>query len=271
MPVRRPVPSGTAVKDAPDARPSDADTTESAAVPDRPLRRPAPPSQGGPKRAAPRTRDDADEREAAADEVGPKVEITGGWSTFKNNRARSSKIPTQFKVVEGQKYIIKILDDAPFANIRQHWIERKGKKSFVCLETDCPMCDILGDEPRPLAAFNIVVFTTVEQGGEQFIEPTNMIWEVGGGVGGQLEELASDPASSPLSNFYFKVSKKTGPNGGAPQYSIVPVKDRDLEEDHGFAPLTEEEITYAHAHKFEKDYVRVSTRGEMKGVVEEVV
>jgi len=52
--------------------------------------------------------------------------------------------------------LIKFLDGEPSLTYYEHWLnELDGKKSFVCLGDDCPLCEI-GDDPRYRVCFDVI-------------------------------------------------------------------------------------------------------------------
>ena len=272
--ARRPASAARSNNDE-DLRTDDVDASEPAVSPGRRPARRAASSEDGPRRT-PRPRDDdADARYEEEDkEPAPKIDIVGGWDTFKNNRAKSSGIPDTFKVEPDISYVVAFITNMPFANFRQHWIERTGKKSFICLDSDgsgdCPLCDMLGDEPKAMACFNIAVFEEIVVDGEKYIEPHVRVWEVGGGVGSELEKLDSDKVMGPLTKGYWRVSKaRASTKGGSFKYSILPIKERDLDEDWGIAPLTDEEFAELETKSYTKDYLKISTPGELRTIARE--
>ena len=268
--VRRPVTSTSPA--ATDETSYDGDGDDTADVPTsrrgsaRPARREAPAeperSSRNSRRAAPTARP-VEEPEEDEESSAPRPVARGGWNTFKQHREASSDYATNFKVEPKTTYVIQFLDDEPFAAYRQHWLDDSPvkKKSFVCLVDGCPLCDILNDKPRPLAAFNVIEFTEVIEKGKKIIEPQIKVWEVGSQVGTQLETLADDPKTGPLTDGAWTVSKTVTKNKTT--YNIMKVKERDLLEDHGIDPLTDEEFEDLHAKKYDSSVVRYPAKKDL--------
>lgn len=202
-------------------------------------------------------------------------EVRGGWGAWRDNKAKYSNFGEEFKVDYKRRYLILILDDEPFATFGQHWLDDmppKTRKSYICLGMDCPLCDVLGDEARPLALFNVVEFVETKRGDETIMEPKLKVWQIGSSIAGQLEDLSEDPKTSPLSDHYWQVSKSkqgTG-KGGSTVYSISMVKERDLEEDWNLAPLTDDEFEALKAKSFDSTYVKRDTRSDLQEIADDL-
>lgn len=268
---RRPANSRPA-RDEPDEAPDgDADdgtedTPAARRSSSRPARREVPSGRARPK---PRDEEPADDDEEDEEKGQTRTVIRGGWKTFKAKKEASSDFPTDFKVELGEKYVIAILDEEPFASFRQHWIdEAPKKKSFICLEDDCPLCDILNDKPRVLATFNVVEFVKVIEKGKTIIEPLVKVWQIGTSIAEQLEGLAEDPKLGPLTDQYWVVSK-TG-KGPKTRYSINKVKERDLLDDYGIDPLTDDEFAELEEKVFDSSVIRYTDRKELKELAHDV-
>lgn len=150
--------------------------------------------------------------------------IQSGWGDAeKRLAAASSSITSDFKVTE-EDQVVKFLVDYP-TNFMQHWLEQKaGKKSYICLgEKTCPLCRILGDKPSLKAGFQVVNLSGEED------NPGVQWWIAGTRVIQQLKKYNADKKVGPLDRGYFVVSKSG--KGSSTVYSIVPLKERDLEEE----------------------------------------
>lgn len=171
-------------------------------------------------------------------ETSAKPNSTGrGWKSFKEKRASASDFAKNYKLPE-QEEIIKILDDEPFSVYAEHWLDEitSGKRSFVCIGDNCPLCDI-GDKPRVYAMFNIVDLSDPE-------DPKVFPWKVSQTTADVLENYASDAKTSPINrdDLYFSVYKSGGGKKGRVQVHVRPVKARDLLEDWDIDPLTTAEL-----------------------------
>jgi hypothetical protein len=186
--------------------------------------------------------------------------IQSGWEAALKASESTGKFTNEFKFTE-QKQLVKFLDSKPFAVYDQHWIERKGKKSFTCLGADCPLCKI-GDIPRPKIAFSVVNLSAEEAVVESLVASPTLVK--------QLASLDKDPKTGPLDRIYWSCSK-TGDNKQT-SYQTLPVKARDLGEDWGvdqveveqvvdtFEPLTSAVISFTSRGELEKIASEVSSR-----------
>jgi hypothetical protein len=187
--------------------------------------------------------------------------VSKGWGGVRKHREESSSYASNFKVSD-EEVLVKFLDDEPFVTYYQHWLqELDGKKSFTCLGDDCPLCEI-GDDPRFLAVFNVIDLRD---------DPEVKIWEASPQPAGEIEEISKNSRTSPLNrdDLYFAVSKKKGKNGFW-AYTILPVKERDLPEDWDMDPLTPSELSGLTDKMYDESIVRISTREELLGVVDDL-
>lgn len=218
--------------------------------------------KAGSRRPSARARDEEDSGTSS---------ISKGWESFNKYAAetKSGDFADDLEVADGETVIIKILDDLPLT-FKQHWIEGLGKgkkKSYVCLKAKpsdaCPLCDDLGDKPRAMGAFNVVDFTDPD-------EPVVKVLRQGPQVNNMLMNFAEDlKKTGPLSrpDVYFALSKSTV--NKKVQYSVLPVKSRDLEDDWDVIELTSEELEEFDAQAYEPDQIiRASTRGELSEIVD---
>jgi hypothetical protein len=189
-----------------------------------------------------------------------------------------SNFGEEFKVDYKRRYLIRMLDDEPYATFGQHWLDDmpKGeKKSYVCLGEDCPLCDILGADtdtkPRPLARFNVVEFVEEKRDGETYMVPKHKFWEIGPGVAQILEDYADDPQMSPLSDFYWQVSKSKTSKKSPTTYQINKVKDRDLWDDWGAEEIADDEWQEFLDKRFTSSTIRKDSREDLEEIAEEYV
>lgn len=166
---------------------------------------------------------------------------SSGWAAYSSKRVvGGGGFADDFKPKEGES-LVKILDPEPFAVYLQHWIDDvpKGKKkSYVCAEEDCPLCDI-GDRPSTISVFNVV-----DLNGK---DPETKVWRTTVTVADLLDAASKEKRSSPIDreDLYFVV--KHDVKGKRHSYSLIPIKADDLqeggdEEDWDVEPLSAEEI-----------------------------
>jgi hypothetical protein len=159
-----------------------------------------------------------DEKEDEIPERSSVIQV--GWSAAKKIADSAGSEYTKDFKFEAEVQLIKFLSAEPMA-FSQHWVERKGKKSFICTGgKSCPLC-MRGNRPESKFAFSVVSLLDDE--------PQTQLMVVGVRLYGQLDKLNSDPKNGPLDRLYWAVSKSG--KDQKTSYSILPVKERDLAED----------------------------------------
>lgn len=246
----------------------------------RPARRSAPAPRRdedeGEERSSRRSRGRSSSRDEEPDD-NPET-TAGGWGSWREKRAQMSNFGEEFKVDYKRRYLIRFLDDEPYATFGQHWLDDMPKgerKSYICLGADCPLCDILGADTdtkaKPLARFNVVEFVEEKRDGETYMVPKHKFWEIGPGVAQILEDYADDPKMSPLSDFYWQVSKSKSSKKGPTTYQITQVKERDLWDDWGAEELTDKEWDEFLDKRFDSGSIRKDSAEELAEIAEEYV
>lgn len=187
--------------------------------------------------------------------------VEGGWGAYERGKAKSGGY-AEFLKLEEEPTLIKFLEPVPFANFRQHWIDRRqGKRSWVCIEDDCPLCN-LGDDPAFRVMFNVLVLSEDK--------PMNRVWEMGGAVAEQVKAKMKDKRTAPIDreDVYWSASR-TGKKQQT-RYALDFVKERDLEEDWDIKPMSEDELEKYRAKAFDKKIIKVPTRKQLLEIAEEV-
>lgn len=205
-------------------------------------------------RASTKSRDEDDDER-------PSKAAGAGWRAYKRTKENApSKWEKVFKVPDEGESLIKFIEDAPYVSFLQHWADWRGKgkqQSFVCLQDDCPVCEV--DTPSARIRFNILNLD-----GD---EPVNMVFEVGITLADTLQKYSDDPKIGPLTKGYFAVGK-TG--GKKKTTNIRPIKERDLKEDFDFdPPLDREEVEQFRKKMWDVDSLRIATRRELAEVADE--
>lgn len=214
----------------------------------------------------PRGRRSRDDDEDEDEEERSRKGSSAGWKAFKKKRATMGTFTNDLKVPDDDSILIKIMDDEPFASFGQHWVMTKnGLRSHTCLEDRCPLCDKLGDSPRPVGAFNVLLL-------DEQSEPTLWVWAAGPLIAGILEKKSA-AKTGPLTKEYYEVSKsKSGGKKGSTQYHVDVVRSRDLKEEWGIAPLRDSELDKWDAKLLtEEKYVKYSTRAELNALARELM
>ncbi len=182
-----------------------------------------------PRSRAASRRDADDEGEEEEEEEGS---YATGWEGAAQEKAKSSGWSENFKPDADPK-LIKFLQDGPVVSFQQHWVQRKGRMSFVCAgTTKCPLC-ALGDDPRAQYAFAVAEIDSKGRG-------TFKLFQVAGRVMDQLKKFNDDPLRGPLTKGYYAVTKSG--KRQTTTINFVPVKARDLVEDYGVDPLSRDDV-----------------------------
>lgn len=180
--------------------------------------------------------------------------VQSGWGSAKKAMATSGKGYTkEFKFSE-EPQLVKFLDGEPFAVYAQHWLnEKEGRKSYVCLGSKCPLCNVLGHSPSKKIAFSIVNFGA--EGTDE--DPEIQVLAVGPRFAGQLERFHADrKKTGPLDgkDRYWAISK-TG-TGTSTVHNALPVKERDLADDYDLSP-EQANAFLSEAEPFDSSAIRV--------------
>ena len=193
--------------------------------------------------------------------IQPKVGTTvqEGWDAFDSLVKSDSEFPTDFKFSE-DSVLIKFLENRPFATYEQHWIDRpKGKRSFVCLGDNCPLCDILGDQPRGKFEFNVLVLTGDTQGVQIMTAPPTLAR--------LIKKNHDDDRKGPIDKEFWEVSRQG--TASTTQYTMIPVRGRDLAEEWKLDPEKVQELV-ATAVPYTAEVIRETPRSEMLEVARSV-
>lgn len=169
---------------------------------------------------------------------GDAASATAGWGATDRMIEQNSDF-AQYLKITGEPTVIKVLDNAPYDNFVCHWIDeiQEGSKSIRCWgNADCPLCRF-GDKPKKFSVcFNVITLEDPEH-------PALKIWEAGVKIARQLKDISLDKKRGPLNrpDLYFTIYKtqKTQKNT---EYHLERIKDRDLQDEYGIDPLTDEQL-----------------------------
>lgn len=186
--------------------------------------------------------------------------VRSGWDGVSAVKDADSPYATRLRVEE-DPIIIKFLNDEPYASWRQHWVERQGQKSFVCISEfdECPLCDA-GNRPSIRIAFNVLLLAT---DGQEMLRS----YEVGPRVIDQLKNFHNDPRTGPLSKHYWAVSRTGKGATSATAHQLV--RERDLEE-WGIAALSEDTLTNWKRNAYTPEIINIPSRQDLQAVAAEV-
>ncbi|MFV0135468.1 hypothetical protein ACLGIH_19990 [Streptomyces sp. HMX87] len=160
-----------------------------------------------------------------------------GWDDVDKVASAAGGGDLYLKVTEN-RMVIKILSAGPFDVFASHWIDEieDGSKSVRCWGSPaCPLCAIGDKAKRFSACFDVVSLEDPEY-------PVLKVWDVGIKIARQLKEIATDEKRGPLnrSDLYFTIRKEQKKR--SVEYTLERVKERDLDEEYGVAPLDEEAL-----------------------------
>lgn len=188
--------------------------------------------------------------------------LRGGWQQVDALKSSDSNYAQRLKVSE-EVQVIKFLDDEPFAAWHQHWVEREGQKSFICLrdieERGCPICET-GNRPSQRIAFNVALLATGAK-------PLVRSFEVGPRVVDQLRNLNKAPQTGPLTKHYWAVSR-TG-KGATTAYSLQVIRERDLAEEWNLEAITEEQMPGLRESCYDSSIMKVPTYTDLLAIAAE--
>jgi hypothetical protein len=192
--------------------------------------------------------------------------IRRGWDAHKQVKSRVSKFSRddQFAIDKDDEELIHFLEDEPFASWNEHWIQEitDGKKSFVCLGDDCPLCDS-GIKVTYRDAWNIVTFDPKGN-------PSVKYWVASPDPADRIAEKHANPRTTPLNrvDLYFVVTKSKAKGRGF-SYGLEAIDAASVSKDFQVDPLTEDELKDLESEMFTDDaVVRASTRRELLDVLE---
>lgn len=182
--------------------------------------------------AKPRSRYDEDEDDDAKPirpskaerEVANHAATKGGWGHGDSQKESSfeNRFTKNLSIKDGETAVFKFLEDAPFAAVKVHWVDKKGQRSYLCPETeDCPLCaaDIKVDFE---ARFNVAVLTEAEPVLRSFVAKSRRYEEV---------KLYNKPPTGPLTKKWYSYSR-TGTKMQDTRYKFDLIRrSSDIEED----------------------------------------
>jgi hypothetical protein len=202
------------------------------------------------------------EQDSPAAPTNERKLLRGGWQQVDALKSLDSNYAQRLKVGEDVQ-IIKFIDDEPYAAWHQHWIERDGQKSFVCIreleERGCPICE-LGNRPSQRVAFNVALLSTGST-------PTLRSLEIGPRVVDQLRNLNKAPQTGPLTKHYWAISR-TG-KGATTSYNLQVIRERDIAEEWKIEPISETVFSKIKEEKYDSSIIKVPTYSELLAIASE--
>jgi hypothetical protein len=150
--------------------------------------------------------------------------VQSGWDAAEKLTVSAGDFPVEFKFNEGEFQVVKFIDqNGPFAIYKQHFLQQKttGKRSYVSLGANDPLCVKLNSRPEDKRAFSIVNLSAAGGPQRQMLIASPRLYK-------SLHAAHFSP-QGPLTKNYWAISR----TGKMQQtvYSLNSVKGRDLLED----------------------------------------
>jgi hypothetical protein len=185
--------------------------------------------------------------------------VLSGWEAASLGSAPAGGYPQEFKFTDGEFQVIKFLDpNGPFAIYKQHFLSQitTGKRSFVSLGANDPLCTKLGSKPEDKKAFTIANLSAAGGPQRQMLIASPRLYK-------SLHAAHFSPAG-PLTKNYWAISR-TGKMQST-VYHLNPVKPRDLQEDWGITDVDAIEAEIAKMVPFERSIIKEPTWEELEAV-----
>ena len=187
--------------------------------------------------------------------------VNSGWEAAEQLVSVATEFPTEFKHSETFQ-LIRFIDTAgPFANYRQHFLKEKteGRRSYVCIGDNCPLCLKLNDKPETKRAFSVVNLSAKPYQRQMLIATPRLYKTLHAG------EFSPQ---GPLTRNYWAISRT-----GIKQqtvYNLMSVKARDLAEDYG---LNEAEVEAAIADfkPFDRSEIREDSLATLNDIADSLL
>jgi hypothetical protein len=188
--------------------------------------------------------------------------VGSGWGDAEKLVAPSGDYPVEFKHSETIQ-IVKFLDpNGPFATYKMHFLSQKtsGKRSYVCLGANCPLCTVLNHRPESKQAFTIANLSADPIQRQQLIATPRFFKS--------LVAVNSSP-QGPLTkeNVYWALSRTGVKQTTA--YQVTPIKARDLAEDWGIDEAAAEAII-ATMQPYERSVIHENSYADLLEIAQEL-
>jgi hypothetical protein len=151
------------------------------------------------------------------------------------------------------------LENEPYATYNQHWVDRQGQRSFVCLGDDCPLCEA-GSRPTLQVCFNVIELSSDN-------EPRLRSFQFGPRVYDQVANFHNDPRQGPIDKHYWAISKSGEKSTAATNFQMV--RERDLAEEWQTEPLSDAVLEELRSIAYTSDIIQVPTRSQLLEIAAE--
>jgi len=204
---------------------------------------------------------DIDARPEQSTSSAPSAAVGAGWGDAeKMSSPASGGFPTDFKQSETPQ-VIKFLDPAgPFAIYKQHFISQitTGKRSFVCLGANCPLCTVLNHRAEDKYAFNIINLSAEAGMQHQILTATPRMY--------QTIHKANGSNHGPIDRHFWSFARS-----GVRQttvYQLLSIKTRDLKEDWGLDDVAAEAFI-ANVKLYDRSAIKETNYDELLRIANE--
>lgn len=185
--------------------------------------------------------------------------IQEGWDAAAKLSVATGDYPKEFRFTDGEYQIVKFIDpNGPFAIYKQHFLTQKteGRRSYVSLGPNDPLCTKLGSKPEDKRAFSIVNLSAAGGPQRQMLIASKRLFET-------LHAAHFSP-QGPLTKGYWALSR-TG-KMQTTVYHVNAVKARDLAEDWGILDIDAIEKQIADIKPFTRADIKEHTWEELEAV-----
>lgn len=195
---------------------------------------------------------------ATIDERPARRVVRRGWGDA--SRAREADSPYAQRLKYGQTpVLIKFLEDAPYATFHQHWIERQGQRSFVCIGDDCPLCEA-GSRTTAQFCFNVALLEPGES-------PRIRSFQFGPRIFDQVRNFHTDSRQGPINKHYWAISKSGEKSTAATNFQMV--RDRDLADEWAVSPLDDDALAELASQCYDESVIQIPTRKQLLEIAAE--
>jgi len=223
--------------------------------------------------------DETGTTEGTTSETENNYPVHSGWGApvVRHTFAEREKAPKfEIELKDLEEHIIKIHDDQPYVSYFQHILNQGGWKFLTCSQArhpetkvvikplTCPMC-VAGHNPREAMMLNVTDMSKRDE---------VMAYTFSYEVQEQLQKFMKGPKGSdgkptviPINSEerYWMIQRSNTPRTN---YSVMPLKARDLEEDHGISPLNAKEFGELSKTHYGKGVVWINSEKELQAVAD---
>jgi len=198
----------------------------------------------------------------------PDSIVQSGWRNARERRAQAkSRDFGSYIRLTNEPILVAFVQGEPFATYRQHWLERDGRRSFVCLGAECPLCLQLGDKPRERYDFNVVNYMATDESGNS--TPRVEILSAGPRLLDILSDVDENKIKGPLAKRKYYAINSTG-SGAQTNYVVDFIRPDEMEEAFDM-DVTSAALYLEQAVPYDTSVLRVDTVEELATLASEML